>query len=291
MKLVMTLLVRDEADIVRQNIDYHLRSGVDHIVATDNGSVDGTIEILEHYEDQGVLTLIHEPEQDYAQGKWVTRMAQIARDRVGADWIINNDADEFWVAPSGKLKASLDLPNISSVHCPRHHYFYLLGEDETVSWESRCFYRATTQTPRGEIKDRYNSPLPDYYFCLELPGKSAVRAKEFVSIHQGNHGADMRAEAQTGQTDIQIMHFPVRSTEQYRSKIVNGGQAYLRNPDLPEIYGWHWRRWYRWYEEDGQDPQRSLRECIPALSDAEALLSSGKVLKEEALVRSLFEGN
>ena len=132
MKLIMTLLVRDEADIIRQNIDYHLRSGVDHIVATDNGSVDGTVEILERYQADGVLTLIHEPEQDYAQGKWVTRMAQVARDQIGADWIINNDADEFWVAPSGNLKTSLDLPGVNTVHCPRHHYFYLLGEDETT---------------------------------------------------------------------------------------------------------------------------------------------------------------
>jgi hypothetical protein len=42
MKIVMTLLVRDEADIVDEHISFHLAAGVDFIVASDNGSSDGT---------------------------------------------------------------------------------------------------------------------------------------------------------------------------------------------------------------------------------------------------------
>ena len=42
MKLVMTLLVRDEEDIVEDHLIYHLNQGVDFVVATDNRSVDGT---------------------------------------------------------------------------------------------------------------------------------------------------------------------------------------------------------------------------------------------------------
>ncbi len=38
MKLVMTLLLRDEEDIVRENLDFHLAQGVDRVIVTDNGS-------------------------------------------------------------------------------------------------------------------------------------------------------------------------------------------------------------------------------------------------------------
>ena len=54
MRLVMTLLVRNEADIVDAQIAFHLHAGVDFVIATDNGSDDGTIEILERYERAGV---------------------------------------------------------------------------------------------------------------------------------------------------------------------------------------------------------------------------------------------
>jgi len=32
MKLVMTLLVRDADDLISSNLDFHLRSGVDHFI-------------------------------------------------------------------------------------------------------------------------------------------------------------------------------------------------------------------------------------------------------------------
>ena len=49
MRLAMTLLVRDEADIIEANLRYHRAQGVDFFVVGDNGSEDGTLEILERY--------------------------------------------------------------------------------------------------------------------------------------------------------------------------------------------------------------------------------------------------
>ena len=84
MKLVMTLLVRDEADIVDEQIAFHLDAGVDFVVATDNRSQDGTTEILERYASEGDLHLIREPGEDLRQSEWVTRMARLAATEFGA---------------------------------------------------------------------------------------------------------------------------------------------------------------------------------------------------------------
>lgn len=104
LKLVLTLLVRDEEDIIRENVLYHLDRGVDFVIVTDNLSVDRTADILREFVDQGVMAVIREDDDTYAQSRWVTRMARLAKTEHGADWVINSDADEFWWARSGNLK-------------------------------------------------------------------------------------------------------------------------------------------------------------------------------------------
>ncbi len=104
MKLVMTLLVRDEEDIIRDNIEFHLAQGVDFIIAMDNISEDQTTEILREYESKGVLHYVYEGTDTLNQHEWVTRMARKAYNDFGADWVINNDADEFWWPIEGNLK-------------------------------------------------------------------------------------------------------------------------------------------------------------------------------------------
>ena len=42
-RLILTLLVKNEADIILDNIFFHYAKGVDMIIITDNGSKDGTL--------------------------------------------------------------------------------------------------------------------------------------------------------------------------------------------------------------------------------------------------------
>ena len=57
----MTLMVRDEVDLVAAMIEHHLAQGVDLIIATDNGSVDGTREVLADYAALGAVELHDDP--------------------------------------------------------------------------------------------------------------------------------------------------------------------------------------------------------------------------------------
>ena len=58
MRLVQTLVVRDETDVVDTQISYHLNAGVDFVIASDHESRDGTTEILESYARDGHLRRI-----------------------------------------------------------------------------------------------------------------------------------------------------------------------------------------------------------------------------------------
>src|SRR5438034_2156886 len=103
----MTLLARDEADVVDAHLRFHLEHGVDFVVATDHRSTDGTADILRGYERDGHLRLVREGGERREQAAWVTRMARLAATEHGADWVINSDADEFWFVRGGTLKELL----------------------------------------------------------------------------------------------------------------------------------------------------------------------------------------
>ena len=103
MKFVVTVMVRDEVDIIAAMVEHHLAQGADLIIATDNGSVDGTTEVLQRYADLGVLELHHDPVFRKQQHAVVTGMARRASTEYGADWVINADADEFWVPCDSRL--------------------------------------------------------------------------------------------------------------------------------------------------------------------------------------------
>ena len=104
MKVVMTLLVRDEVDIISSIVRYHLAMGVDFIIATDNGSQDGTSEILKTFEKSGRVAYRYQAPSDFSQHAWVTDMARQAYIEYHADWVINGDADEFSSPGGARLK-------------------------------------------------------------------------------------------------------------------------------------------------------------------------------------------
>ena len=229
----MTLLVRDEEDIVRANLDFHLDRGVDFVIATDNRSEDGTVAILEEYEARGVLRLIHEPDDDYAQGRWVTRMARLAATEHGADWVINNDADEFWCPRENDLREVLQSVPLGTdaVLVPR--YNFVVPADGPDLGPRPFFERMTV---------RYAEPFDPIKRGPVQP-KMAHRAHPEARVLQGNH--DVLWPGRGGVADdvpIEILHFPIRTEAQFANKIAKGGAAYERNDDVPERYGRRWRQ-------------------------------------------------
>ena len=230
----MTLLVRDEEDIVRANLDFHLDHGVDFVIATDNRSEDGTVAILEEYERRGVLRLLHEPDDDYAQGRWVTRMARLAAVEHGADWVINNDADEFWLPLGGDLHEVLRSvpPGTDAVLVPR--YNFVVPAEGPAGRDDRPFHERMTV--------RYAEPYDPIKRGPVQP-KMAHRAHPDARVLQGNHDVAWPGRgAVVDDLAVEILHFPIRTEAQFANKIAKGGAAYERNRDVPERYGRRWRR-------------------------------------------------
>jgi hypothetical protein len=208
-RLVATLVVRDELDVVDAQLAYHLAAGVDFVLATDHESRDGTTEVLEEYERRGLLRLLRE-RGEVREGAWRTRMARLAAAEHGADWVLNTDADEFWLPRRGTLKDALGaVPAEVGVAFAVSRHFVPAPDGPEPFWE-----RLTVRVSPAAALNDPTSPYRPH-------GKAAHRGDPAIVVRHGAHrveSADLRPLPHWHPFDV--LHFPYRSRAQYERKTV-----------------------------------------------------------------------
>jgi glycosyl transferase family 2 len=218
----MTLLARDEVDIVDSWLAFHLNAGVDVVIATDNRSQDGTTEVLEEYARSGHVHLIREPGEDLRQNEWVTRMARLAATQFGADWVINSDADEFWWPRGASLSEVLAAvpPRYGTVgaflrvFCPRP------GRDHFAE--------------RMTVRFSALAPINDPASLYKPIRKIVHRGHPEIELTRGNHAlVDSPFAPLRGWFPIECFHFPLRSEAQTAHKAELQGAAFEKHVARP----------------------------------------------------------
>lgn len=274
MSLVLTMMVRDEIDIVACNIAHHLDQGVCEVIVTDNGSVDGTRDLLASLARSAPITIIDEPPSDWSQGKWVTRMARMAHDRFHAQWVINGDADEFFVAPGSNLGDALES---TSAGCD-------------LLWVSRNDFvpidRPHREAPPLEMIHRKRESL-NHVSMRRIAPKAIHRGAGDVVVVQGCHDAFAPSFRDKRSTSaILTCHYPIRSLKQFRSKVKNAGSGYAINRELPPTVGDRFRHWYALLLQGTLDDEfRHVHFHGPDL--LRERLASGEVLEDTQLATGL----
>jgi len=219
MKLVVTVLARDEADVIDSQVASHLHAGADFVIATVNNSRDGTTEILERYERDGVVHLIREPGEGLRQGEWVTRMARLAATDHGADWVINTDADEFWWPRGGSLKEVLAAVPEGYGVVEGFWRSFVPRPDDGDLFAERMTARLTQHAP-------INDPTSFYRPVIKV----AHRADPNVEVGRGNHTlVGSRLRTLTTWHPLEVLHFPLRSRAQWARKIELQGVAFTEH--------------------------------------------------------------
>jgi hypothetical protein len=200
---------------------------VDLFIVLDNGSTDGTVEMLERYEQAGILTLLHRPGTMLTiQRKGNTEIARLAHE-LGADWVFHNDADEFWWPfDGGNLKEAFErIPeNQGVVLIPRTEF--IPRPDGPGSFADRLTIREsrfrrppkTAHRTHPQIKLWSAHPI-DLWVKREAPPRSGLVGKPSLRVeatHKEEHELDL---VLAPEFPVGALHFPLRSFEQYRKKI------------------------------------------------------------------------
>lgn len=241
-RIVMTLLVKNEAEMLERHLAYHKAMGVDAFIVTDNNSTDATPDILRRYRDRGwIVEVIEEHATGYEQKQWVDRMVMLARDKYRADWVINADADEFWTPANGDFKTLLAATSANVLACEMRSVY----PDEGRPWT------AWDKTVRRV--DDYEAYHLSRFSLFERQNKKVIhRTAGYLQIAMGNHKVKMFPQREKS-CDVLVYHYNIRGRQQFIDKMVNGGRQLEQHKGRHG--GRHWRYFYALYRDGRLDEE------------------------------------
>jgi hypothetical protein len=217
-KVVGLAMVKNEQDVIEPFIRHNIRF-LDRLIVLDNGSVDDTRQILASLEQEfDNLTIIDDQQFGLTHSEHMTRLLHRCQASFAADYVVSLDADEF-----------LDMPDRSSFHAMVAQI--PSGGYGLIPW---CTFVLTPDSvskvaddPLRSIEWRRRHELPLFWKAiLRLDGGLATD----IVIEQGNHNARStlgRALPVVALDSLRLLHYPVRSQDQFLSKTVVGWMAYL----------------------------------------------------------------
>lgn len=203
-------LVKDEDDIIGRVVEHLVRQGVSHLLVSDNGSSDGTVDTVRRSCDPRRLTLVHDPVREFFQALKMTNLSRYAW-RGGADWVLPFDADEFWFGNDARLADVLAGHTGDVVEARVHNVF--------------------PSREHGWVID--TSP--------HAQGKVCFRSDPDAVLTQGSHTVHHPGGPPQGDDVVTVLHVPWRSREQLEAKLTKGVRAYEGTGSLAER-GTHWVR-------------------------------------------------
>ena len=236
MRLAGVAMVRNECDIVEAFVRHHA-AVLDQLYIVDTGSSDGTLEILERLSASGLsIKLSREKSVAYYQSVATTGLIKAALEDEPWGCVFPLDCDEFLLVSDRKAFEA-------EIACLAPDEAGLLVSDQYAPTESDD---TSESDPLVRIVHRIVSvpALPLFHGKAIAPYPLASSPK--VAMGEGNHHI-LVANRRTPErwiTKARIAHFPVRSTDQFVSKVVTTRLAWLSRADYQPSLGHHIAMFY-----------------------------------------------
>lgn len=244
MRVVGITLVRNEADIVGVTTAHHLALGCDRVLVLDNGSTDGTTAVLADLARTTGRVSWSVDAGPYRQSELLSGLAREAA-RLGADWVLPFDADEFWWPAAGGLAGVLAGAGagVGGLVAPvrnfvqrreqrRSHPTALLTMTRRVAFPVGPPVRCPQLVSSGAIA----------FVEMEYPPKLVLRPSDGMVVHEGNHSASGLPGPLAPTAGLLCLHAPLRSRERLDRRREDGARV---EEAFPQGLGWHARRWGR----------------------------------------------
>lgn len=222
-------MVKNEADIIESFVRYHC-SIFDGMVIMDSFSCDNTLSILENLKSEGKpIDILKDTSAEFAQSEKMTELLYHTVKKYNPDIVVPLDADEFLTSfnSNGNPINILNRIDDSKVyHIKWMNYIPHISDDKNEKFIPKKIRFARID----------KNSLEKVIIPINIVNKHHIK------LWQGSHGVENINDWEIERTDeLRIAHFPVRSINQIKSKILVGWINNLSRHNRNEAEAWHWR--------------------------------------------------
>jgi len=153
--IILFVLTRNEAALLRLNLAHHLSWGFDHVAVADNQITDATPDVLRQFGDSVTAMRIDDPYHRYLA---LSQLFQQIEARHGAvDWCAVSDTDEFWWAPDRDLRDVLSDVADAAVAISSDQKLFLPTEADEPTGPVYCRHVYRTSGPKSPLHTSYRA--------------------------------------------------------------------------------------------------------------------------------------
>lgn len=229
-KIVMITKIKNEADIIECFLRYHCNI-FDLILVIDNGSLDGTSEIVNALIKEGLpIRYIDTSAFEFDAFKFANKYTYDFVNQYDADYVTFMDADEFiFDVEGGNVRNGIERLDEESIHY--------------VNWRTYLYNNKTDGMFDFKDYNSYRDDAEEKFTKVIIPGKLVLEKK--VIIAEGNHSAKVIGGNKTNYIhNIKFLHFPIRGKNQYTKQIILNSINMMSYPDKGIQTGSHWKKMY-----------------------------------------------
>lgn len=245
-------MIKDEADILLDSLEGAYKAGFRNYLISDNMSADSSrveIDAFRKRHKDCLVLLLTDPLESYFQADKINALWRFGLDffKIAGrpiEWVFPFDGDEVivQVTPECDLMTVLEQAEAANKKV-------LVG-----GWCTGSSRQVLQSRPAGvALEEIYPAVSP--YDAVPIV-KVAIRADPQHRLAAGSHSVDSCVDSAADVLNFNdfglfMLHYPIRSVAQLRSKILNGVRALDAAPSLDKGLCFHWRQWYERFKREG----------------------------------------
>ncbi len=252
MKIFGLCVTKNEADIIQDSINSFLEWG-DIVSVVDNGSTDGSLEILQQMAQDNPKILVRSNYDQFEEHLRRVAFSAVAEQLNPGDWLCRLDSDEFYdVGVRSILK---NMPPLHQVVFSTHYEYYYTDVDHAAYESLGKDYLKTPVTDRLHYYKKSIGEIRFFKFRKNLSWPLKHQWPTHIGIY--------------AKTKVQVFHYQYRSPEQIKMRLQTRKPLYAKN-----AFWWH---------GEPEHWQHFICNSASCLDDRAELTSAKEVICEKHL--------